>query len=140
MKSPRRNLPHPLLDGVEILGHERLLDDEVVEEAFVGGRADAALNLREQLRHRGRKQVCRAVAIDRQRFRILRRENPNLRVFLAADSEIDEAVVHHPRVCGLREARRYRRGDFADSRGGRNRFRRAVGKGDGELGQVETGI
>jgi hypothetical protein len=38
-----RELAHLRLDALEVLGHERPLDDEVVEEALVGGRPDAAL-------------------------------------------------------------------------------------------------
>ena len=45
----RRQLLHLLLDGLEVLGHERPLDDEVVEEAFVGRRSDAALRAREEV-------------------------------------------------------------------------------------------
>ena len=65
----RGNLAHPLLDALEILGHERALDDEVVEEALVGGRADAALRPGKELEHRRREQVGGAVAGERQRFR-----------------------------------------------------------------------
>ena len=36
---------HPLFDGREVLGRERLAHEEVVEEAFVGGRSDAALGV-----------------------------------------------------------------------------------------------
>ena len=115
-------------------------DDEVVEEAFVGWRTDAALHRREELRHGRRQQVRRAVAINRQRLRILVRENPDARVFLERIRQIDDPVVHHPRVGGLREARRYRRGDFANGRGAWHRFRGAVREGDGELGQLETKI
>jgi len=39
----------------------------------------------------------------------------------------------------LREARRYRRGDIADSGRLRNRLGRSVGKSDGYLGQGESG-
>ena len=63
------------------------------------------------------------------------RQDADLRVFLKRIREVDDAVVHHARIRGLRETRRYRRGDIADGRGVRDRFRRPVGKGDGELGQ-----
>ena len=52
----RRELFHLRFDGLEVLGHERAFDDEVVVEAVFDGRADAALHLREQRRHRRREQ------------------------------------------------------------------------------------
>ena len=65
----RRQLLHPLFDGLEVLGHERTIDDEVVEEAFVSRRTDAALGAREELRHRRGQQVRRAVPVERERLR-----------------------------------------------------------------------
>src|SRR5262245_50165666 len=38
-----RKLAHLPFDRIEILGDKRAIDDEVVEEAFIGSRADAAL-------------------------------------------------------------------------------------------------
>ena len=58
---------HPLLDGHEVLGRERLAHEEVVEEAVVGGRTDAALRLGIQLGHRRGQQVGGRVAIDLDR-------------------------------------------------------------------------
>ena len=43
-------------------------DDEVVEEAVVDGRADAALRAGEERRDRGRQQVRRRVAVELQRL------------------------------------------------------------------------
>ena len=48
---------HLLLDGGEVLGREGLRHQEVVEEAVVGGRTDAALRVGEQLGHRRGQQV-----------------------------------------------------------------------------------
>ncbi len=131
----RGDFLHPLFDGRKIFGHERPLDDKVVEETFVGWGTDPALHVREELRHGGGKEVGGAVTVHRQRLGIFRRDHPNLRVFLERIREIDKAVVHHARVRCLREARRYRRGDVADSRSARDRLCRPVGEGDGELGQ-----
>ena len=55
---------HLLLDGDEVLGRERLAHEEVVEEAFVRRRTDAALRVREELRHRGGQQVRGRVTVD----------------------------------------------------------------------------
>ena len=43
----RREVLHLLFDRVEVFRHERAIDDEIVEEAFVSGRTDAALRPRE---------------------------------------------------------------------------------------------
>ena len=59
-----RELAHLLLDQLEVLGHERPRDDEVVEEPFVGGRADPALRTRKEIGDRGGEQMRRAVAIE----------------------------------------------------------------------------
>ena len=58
---------HLLLDGGEVLGRERPRDQEVVEEAVVGGRTDAALRVGEQLGHRRGQQVGGRVAVDLDR-------------------------------------------------------------------------
>ena len=71
----RRQLLHLLLDALEVFGHERPLDHEVVEEALISRRADAALRAREQVGHRGREQVRRAVPVERERFRARRRDD-----------------------------------------------------------------
>ena len=134
------NLLHLLLDGVEVFGHERPWNDEIVEEPLISWGAYAALHRGEELRHRGRQQMRRAVTIDGQGLRILVRENPDLRVLLQRMRQIDDAVVDHSGVRGLREARRYRRGDIADCCRARDAACRPVGEGDGELGQMEAGI
>src|SRR5262245_17210682 len=50
-------LLHLLLDRLEIFGYERALDDEVVVEAVLERRTDAALHVREQRRDRRGQQV-----------------------------------------------------------------------------------
>src|SRR5205814_3105661 len=62
-----RELFHLFLDPFEIVRHERPIDDEVVEEALVGSRADAALRAWKQLGYRGREEMRRAVAVKRKR-------------------------------------------------------------------------
>ena len=58
---------HPLLDGDEVLGRERLCDQEVVEEAVLGRRTDPALRVREELGHRRGQQVGGRVPVDLER-------------------------------------------------------------------------
>jgi hypothetical protein len=103
----RRQLLHLLLDGVEIFGHERPIDDEVVEEPFIGGRTDTALRAGKQLRHRGRKEVRRAVPIERQRFRIPVGDDRQLRVVVERVGQIDEPAVDRGRERRLGEPRRH---------------------------------
>jgi hypothetical protein len=76
------NLAHALLDLLEVFRHERPIDDEVVEEAFVSGRTDAALHVRKELRDRGGEQVSGAVPIHRERFRIFRGQDPHSGIFV----------------------------------------------------------
>ena len=75
-----RQLVHLLLDRLEILRHERTRDDEVVEEAFVGCRTDAALRAGEQVRDRRRQQMRGAVAGEQQRFRTPIGDDPHVGV------------------------------------------------------------
>ena len=58
--------PHLLLEGLEVLGGERLGDVEVVVEAVGDGRADAQLGLGVDALDRLREDVGRAVAEDRE--------------------------------------------------------------------------
>ncbi len=72
---------HLLVDGLEVLGRERLLDAEVVVEAVGDRRADAEVRLRVDALHRLREHVRRRVtqdargrrAVDRDRLDGIRR-------------------------------------------------------------------
>ena len=55
---------HLLLDGGEVFGRERPRDQEVVEEAVIGGRTDPALGFGEELRHRRRQEMGRRMPVD----------------------------------------------------------------------------
>jgi hypothetical protein len=72
--------------------------------------------------------------VDRQRFGILRRQDTHLAVFAEGVAEVDRAAVDHPGIRALREARRYRRGDFADGCAARHRLRGAVRERDSNVG------
>lgn len=63
---PLDDLLHLLLDGLEVIGVERLLDVEVVVEAVLDRRADAELGLGEELLHGLRHHVRGGVAQDVQ--------------------------------------------------------------------------
>ena len=94
------NRLHPRFNPRQILRHERLLDHEIVEEALVRRRTDAALRLRELGQHRRGQQMRRAVAVDRQRVRdpssVMTRTLASL---VQRRGEIDQTVVDHPREC-----------------------------------------
>ncbi len=72
----RHELAHLRFDLLEILGDEGALDDEVVEEAFVGRRADAALCAGVKRRHRRGEQVGGRVAVQGQGFRTVGQHEP----------------------------------------------------------------
>ena len=81
-------LLHLLLDGFQVLGRERLLAIEVVEESALGRRTVAELGLGKQLQHRGGHQVRRRVAIDFQRFGIAVSEDAQLGILLQRTGEV----------------------------------------------------
>ncbi len=123
-----RELPHPLLDGVEILRHERLRDDEVVEEAFVGRRTDAALHAGEHVGDRGGEQMRRAVAVERQRVgRVLRGDDLHRRISRQRVRQIDQPIADLSRQGRLRETGRDRRGQIGDRGAGRHTSARSIG-------------
>ena len=82
----RRQLAHLGLDALEVLGHERLRHDEVVEVALVDGRADAALRAREERRDGRRHQVRGGVPAERQRFGALVGHDADAGVLRRADA------------------------------------------------------
>ena len=67
----RLDLPHLLLDLLEVLGRERSGAVEIVVKAVVDGRADAELGLGIQLEHRRRQQVRGRVPVHLERLGIL---------------------------------------------------------------------
>ena len=83
-------LLHLLLDGLQVLGRERLLAIEVVEEAALGRRAVAELGLGKEFQHRRGHQVRRRVAINFQRFGIAVGEQAQLDILLQRAREVDE--------------------------------------------------
>ena len=129
----RGELLHLRFDRLEVLGHERARDDEVVEEAFVGGRADAALHAGKETGDRRREQMRRAVAIQRQRLRAPVGHDPDGRVTFERIRQIDQLAVDDPGERRLGEARRDPFRHVADGRAGRHTATRTIGKGDGDL-------
>ena len=59
-------LPHLVLDLLQIILGERFFAEEIVEEAGLSGRPDAGMRVREEFEDRRRQEVRRRVAIDFQ--------------------------------------------------------------------------
>jgi len=78
---------------IEIFGHEGALDDEVVVEAVLDGRPDAALDFRKQRRYRRREQVRRGMPVHLEGFGILVGDDADLRILLQRIREVDHLVV-----------------------------------------------
>ena len=109
----RRQLLHPLFDGLDVLRHERTIDDEVVEEAFVSRRADAALGAGEELGDGRGQEVRRAMPVERERLRVAIGHNRQPRVGVQGIGEIDQPAIDGGRQRRLREARRHECRDVA---------------------------
>jgi hypothetical protein len=129
----RGELAHLRFDRVEILGHERARDDEVVEEPFVGRRTDAALRAGIQVGDRGREQVRGAVTQQRQRFGALVRDDADGGVRVQRERQVDELAVHDGGQRRFGETRRNPLGDAANGRAGWQTATRAIRKGDCDL-------
>jgi hypothetical protein len=101
-----RQLLHLLLDRFEVFRHERPVDHEVVEETFVGRRADPALRPWEQIDHRRRQQVRRAVAVEPECFRTVRGDDADPRTLVQRKGQVDETIIDHCRERSLGKTRR----------------------------------
>src|SRR5213594_562212 len=75
-----RKLVHLFLNFGEVFRRERFLAQEFVEKAGVNRRADAQLHVGIQLHDRGREQVCRRMAKNKERVGIFLGENLQLDV------------------------------------------------------------
>ena len=133
-----RQLLHLLLDGLEVLGHEGPVDDEIVVKPFLGGRTDAALGTGEQIGHRGRQQMRRAVPVQMKRFRALVRHDPDARILVERKGQIDQLVVDDGRQRAFGKTRRDVFGDATDRRARADAAARAIRKRDGNLAHRGT--
>ena len=103
----RRQVLHLLLDGWEIVRDKRAIDDEVVEESFIGRRTDAALRTGEQLRHGRRQQVSGAVPVEGQRLGVPVGDDRQAHVAVQWRRQIDEPAIDGGCERRLREPRRH---------------------------------
>ncbi len=91
---PLGQVPHAGLDPVEVFGRERPPDVEVVVEPVLDRRPDRELGLREQLPHRLRQQVGRAVPIDGLPGEVRERQPFDSRIALEPRREIPLDAVN----------------------------------------------
>src|SRR6185436_18332570 len=103
-------LAHLALDRVEVLRHERPIDDEVVEEPFIGGRADATLGAGEEVSDRRGHQVRGAVPAQRQRLGTTIGDDLDGGVLLDRVGQVDQLAVDAAGKRGAGEAGRDRGG------------------------------
>ena len=133
-----RDLGHLPFDRLEVVGNERTVDDEVVEEAVVDGRSDAAPRLREQRRHRRGQEMRGAVPVEVQGLGGVGRHEAHLGVGIERVRQIDHATVDHrgERLPAepTRDSRRQLRGGGA----GGHAPRRSIRQRDGDLAHTVT--
>jgi hypothetical protein len=129
-------LAHLRFDTLEIFGHERLFDHEVVEEPLVGRRTDSTLRRRIEIRDGGREQVRRRVTQEGQRVGVGRHDQPKRGVRLERIRQIDHAPIDDGRERLPHDARRQRRdGEVPHRRATRHIFPRTVWKRQGDQGR-----
>jgi hypothetical protein len=126
-------LAHLGFDALQILGHERAIDDEVVEKPFIDGRTDPALRVGEERRHRGCHQMGGRVPIHVERFRRLAGDDLHARIAGERIGEVDELIVHLRDERGFGQTRRDLPRDREHRRPGRDRLCRSVRKRDCDL-------
>ena len=124
---------HLPLDRLEVLGDERAVHDEVVEEAVVDGRPDAALRLGKECRHRGSEQMCGAVPVERQSLRGVGGDEADLGVGVEGIRQIDHPSVDHRRQRVLGEAGCDSRRQLRCGSAGGQTSRGSIRQRDGDL-------
>jgi len=129
----RRELLHLLLDRLEVLRDERARNDEVVVEAVVECRPDAALDAGEEVGHRGGEQVRRAVTVDVKGVGAAIRQDLDAGVGVERERQVDRAPVNDSRDGGLGQPRRDQRRDVGRRTAGGHLTDRSVRQRDGDF-------
>ncbi len=101
-----RDLLHLFFDSCQVLGGERLLAMEVVEETALGRRTVSELGLWEKFEHRGRHQVRRRVPVHLQRLGVAVGQDAHFGVLLDGPRQIDELAIDLRHHGGIGQARR----------------------------------
>ena len=123
------DLPHFLLDLVEVFGSERGSAIEIVVEAGIDGRADAELGLGIELEHGRGQQVRGGVSVNLECLGILVGQDLEGRIFLEGAGEVVKLAIDFGHDGGVGQSRTDGFGDI--ERGG--------ALGDGLLTAVRQG-
>jgi hypothetical protein len=123
-------LPHPPLDGGQVVGREGALIGEVVVEAVLDDRADGHLRLRVEVLDRIRQQVGCGVADDVETFRVLVGHDGDPAVRVDPVGQIHHLAVDFAGECRFRKSGPDRRGNVGHRHGLVKLFFRTVWKGD----------
>ena len=129
----RSKLAHFVLDRHEVLRDERSVDDEVVEEALIGRRADAALGPGEQAGHGRRHQMGGAVPIQVQRLWRLGGNDLQRGIHFERIRQVDHLFVDERRQGLLRQTQRDPFGDVPDGGACRHALGGAIRQRNGHL-------
>ena len=138
------DLLHLLLDGAEVVGGDVLGQQEVVEVAVIGCRAEGDLRAGEQLLHGLGHDMGAGMAQDMQRLGAFRRDDLDGGAIVDGGGQVDELAVDLTGKRGLRKARADGSRHVGDGCPGVQRFLRAVGQNDfhdtflSSAGQVHT--
>ena len=88
-----RDLLHARFDLLQVVRGERLVAVHVVEEALLGGRADAELRIGIQLEGRGCQQVRRRMAVDLERLLVPIRQESHADVLVEGGVQIGQPAI-----------------------------------------------
>src|ERR1700681_3025778 len=121
-------LLHFLLDLFQVLGSERSLAEEVVEESILGCGPVAKLGLRKKLKHSRCQQMSRGMAVDFKCLGIAVGKNAEVSVFVKRPREIDQVPVSFGRKRGICKTRANGLGNIERSGALWDLFGAAVGK------------
>ena len=126
----RGELAHLGLDFFEVLGRERLVAQEFVEESGLDRWADAELYVRVKLEDGGGEQMRGRVAEDLHRFGIFRGEDREFYIAVEGAREIDKLAIGARDESVLGEARPDLAGDLRGRGAAGHLARRAIRQRD----------
>src|ERR1017187_5162155 len=131
------DLPHLLLDLLEVVGGEGGGAVEIVVEAVVDGRADAELGFGIEFEHGGGEEVGGGVAVDLERFGVPGGEDLNRGVLLDGAGEVEHLAVDLGRQAGVRQAGADASGDIDGTCPGRDGLFTPVGQSNFDVTHKE---
>ena len=135
----RRDLPHLLLERLEVLGRERRRDLEVVVEAVLDRGAESDLRVGTQPSHRRRQHVRGGVPQHAERFRIALGEDAERAARAQGRHEVLDLSVDGDGDGGREQPLADRAYDVGGERAGGDGARRSVGQDQCQLGVQQDG-